>query len=79
MPEPARGQVLVKIHRIGICGSGIHVYHGKHPYTSYPVVQGHEVAGEVVGSGAGVEGLAAGDRVTIQPQMTCGSCYACRY
>ena len=48
VPKVKEGQVLVKIKRIGICGSDIHVYHGKHPYTSYPVVQGHEVSGEIV-------------------------------
>ena len=48
VPEVKGGEVLVKIVRIGVCGSDIHVYHGKHPYTSYPVVQGHEVSGEVV-------------------------------
>ena len=77
VPEPGAGRVLIKIVRIGICGSDIHVYHGKHPYTSYPVVQGHEVSGEVVGLGEGVLSLAIGDRVTIQPQVTCGKCYPC--
>ena len=47
IPKPEAGQVLIKIQRIGICGSDIHVYHGKHPFTSYPVTQGHEVSGEV--------------------------------
>ena len=44
-PEVQDDQVLVKIKRIGVCGSDIHVYHGEHPYTSYPVTQGHEVSG----------------------------------
>ena len=48
VPEVKDDQVLVKIMNIGICGSDIHVYHGKHPFTSYPVTQGHEVSGEVV-------------------------------
>ena len=42
VPEVKDDQVLVKIMNIGICGSDIHVYHGKHPFTSYPVTQGHE-------------------------------------
>lgn len=79
VPEPGPGQVLVKIKRIGICGSDIHVYHGKHPYTSYPVTQGHEVSGQVVSVGEGVTGLSPGDRVTIEPQVTCGECYPCRH
>jgi len=77
VPEPGAGRVLIKIMRIGICGSDIHVYHGKHPYTSYPIVQGHEVSGEVVGLGERVLSLKIGDRVTIQPQVTCGKCYPC--
>ncbi len=48
------GQVLLRIRRIGICGSDIHVYHGKHPFTKYPTVQGHEYSGEVVAIGEGV-------------------------
>lgn len=48
VPEIGDGQVLVKIMDIGVCGSDIHVYHGKHPFTKYPVTQGHEVSGEIV-------------------------------
>ena len=47
VPEVKADQVLVKIMNIGICGSDIHVYHGKHPFTKYPVTQGHEVSGEI--------------------------------
>jgi len=78
VPPVGPGQLRVKIHRIGICGSDIHVFHGKHPYTSFPVVQGHEVSGTVEGVGAEVLGFALGDRVTIMPQVVCGSCYPCR-
>lgn len=77
VPEIFDDEVLVKIRRIGICGSDIHVYHGKHPYTSYPVVQGHEVSGEIDKVGKAVEGLETGDVVTIVPQIVCGKCYAC--
>ena len=41
-PTPGQAEVLLRVQRIGVCGSDIHVYHGKHPLTSYPVVQGHE-------------------------------------
>ncbi len=47
IPKINPDEVLIKTHRIGICGSDIHVYHGKHPYTSYPIVQGHEISGEI--------------------------------
>jgi len=78
-PVPQTGEVLVRIERIGVCGSDIHVYHGLHPYTSYPVVQGHEVAGVVAELGADVASLALGDVVVVMPQVTCGACYPCRH
>ena len=78
-PVPAPGEALLQILRIGICGSDIHVYHGKHPFTPYPVTQGHEVAGRVTALGAGVTGLRVGQLATIQPQVVCGQCYPCRH
>lgn len=78
-PKPKPGEVLVKIINIGICGSDIHVYHGKHPFTSYPVTQGHEVSGEIAELGGDVSGLRVGQKVTIQPQVVCGKCYPCRH
>ena len=77
-PVPGDNDVLVKIKKIGVCGSDIHVFHGLHPYTSYPVVQGHEVSGEVATVGANVTTFAPGDKVTFMPQVTCGTCYPCR-
>ena len=62
------------MRRIGVCGSDIHVFHGTHPYTSYPVVQGHEVSATVVEVGAEVAGFRIEDKVTIQPQVVCGRC-----
>lgn len=73
------GEVLVAIRRIGICGSDIHVYHGKHPYVTYPLTQGHEVSGEIVKVGNEVEGLSIGQKVTIEPQDYCGRCHPCRH
>ena len=70
VPVPAKGEVLIRMMKIGVCGSDIHVYHGKHPYTSYPIVQGHEIAGVVEKVGEGVNGFAKGDAVTLQPQVT---------
>ena len=77
VPEAGPDQVLVKIKKIGVCGSDIHVYHGTHPYTSYPVTQGHEVSGEIVALGEYVKDLAVGQPVTIEPQVFCGRCYPC--
>ena len=78
-PAPRPGEVLIHMRRIGVCGSDIHVFHGKHPYTSYPVVQGHEVSGVVAELGLGVTGFQPGDLVTFTPQVTCGECYPCRH
>lgn len=80
VPRPTLkpGEVLIQVRRIGVCGSDIHVYHGLHPYTQYPIVQGHEVAGEITELGEGVSGFAPGDKVVFMPQVTCGECYPCR-
>ncbi len=79
VPEIGDDQVLVKIMKIGVCGSDIHVYHGTHPYTSYPVTQGHEVSGRIEKIGSAVKNLHPGQKVTIEPQVTCGKCYPCRH
>jgi len=78
VPEPGPGQALVKVRRIGICGSDIHVYHGKHQYAIFPLVQGHEGSGIVAKTGPGVSGLAPGDLITLRPQLYCGECLLCR-
>jgi L-iditol 2-dehydrogenase len=81
-PVPGQGEVLLRIKRIGVCGSDIHVWHGLHPYTSYPVVQGHEVSGSIEELGPGAAALAPaiklGALATFMPQLTCGTCYPCR-
>lgn len=78
-PAPAPGQIVMATKRIGVCGSDIHVFHGKHPYTSYPVVQGHEISGVVTAVGDGVAGIKEGDHITFMPQVVCGECYPCRH
>jgi len=78
-PSPGPGQVLIRIKRIGICGSDIHAYYGQHPYIRCPIVQGHEFSGEVAEVGKGARRIKAGDRVTVRPQLTCGSCYSCTH
>ena len=78
-PVPGPGQVLVRIKRIGVCGSDIHVYYGEHKGTGYPVTQGHEVSGQVAGLGEGVTQFRVGQKVTIEPQVVCGKCYPCRH
>lgn len=79
IPEPGADQVLVKIKKIGVCGSDIHVYHGTHPFTSYPITQGHEVSAQVVKLGRDVTELEIGQKVTIEPQVFCGECHPCTH
>jgi L-iditol 2-dehydrogenase len=78
-PQPEADEVILQTKRIGVCGSDIHVFHGLHPYTSYPVVQGHEIGAVIAEVGAKVSGFAVGDKVVFMPQVTCGECYPCRH
>ncbi|MBI5301077.1 MAG: alcohol dehydrogenase catalytic domain-containing protein [Chloroflexi bacterium] len=78
-PSPQDDQVVIQTKRIGVCGSDIHVFHGTHPFMSYPVVQGHEVSGVIAQVGRAVNGLTPGDPVVFMPQITCGECYLCRH
>ena len=71
-------EILIRIKKIGICGSEIHSYHGEHPATFYPVVQGHEYSGIVTAVGSKVTRCKPGDKVTARPQLTCGQCAPCR-
>lgn len=80
-PEPAQpeaGEAVVKVHRVGICGTDLSGYLGKMPFYSYPRIPGHELGVEVVGVGEGVEHVAVGDRCSIEPYINCETCYACR-
>jgi 2-desacetyl-2-hydroxyethyl bacteriochlorophyllide A dehydrogenase len=78
VPRCGAGEVLVRLLRIGVCGSDVHVHHGKHPFTKYPVIQGHEFSAVVEGVGENVSGIGAGMKVTATPQITCGECPPCR-
>jgi L-iditol 2-dehydrogenase len=79
-PKPVCGekQALIRVRAVGICGSDIHAYYGKHPFISCPIVMGHEASGEIVELGADTSGLKIGDRVVLRPQRVCGTCYQCR-
>ena len=76
--EPGRGDALVRIHRIGICGTDYGGYLGKMPFFSYPRIPGHELGIEVLAVGEGVSHVAAGDRCSVEPYINCQNCYSCR-
>ncbi|WP_294001482.1 zinc-binding alcohol dehydrogenase family protein [uncultured Megasphaera sp.] len=78
IPEITENQVLVKVKAAGICGSDVHIFHGKNAFATYPRVVGHEFVGEVVKVGSQTENIAVGDRVAVDPVVSCGHCYACR-
>jgi len=77
-PAPAPDQAVVKVHRVGICGTDVSGYLGKFPFFSYPRIPGHELGVEVVAVGAGVTHVKPGDRCSIEPYINCGDCIACR-
>nr|NUR36672.1 zinc-binding alcohol dehydrogenase family protein [Sphingomonas sp.] len=76
-PLPREGDVLVRIDRVGLCGTDYHIFSGRHPYLSYPRVIGHELAGRVESAPAGSP-FRQGQLVTINPYLSCGSCIGCR-
>jgi len=71
-------EILLKIQRIGVCGSDIHVFHGEHPATPYPVVQGHEYSAFVEKVGRAVTKAKPGMKATARPQLVCGECGPCK-
>src|SRR5215213_8495114 len=74
---PGPGEAVVRVHRVGICGSDISGYLGKMPFYSYPRIPGHELGVEVVAVGEGVTNVKAGDRAAIEPYINCQKCYSC--
>lgn len=76
IPVAAPGQTLLKVKRIGICGTDLHAFEGTQPYFSYPRILGHELAAEIVQTDA--EGFTEGEAVTFIPYFNCGTCVACR-
>src|SRR5437868_3340942 len=76
---PGQGQVQIRVSHCGICGTDLHVFHGKMDHrVTFPQVIGHEMSGTITAVGEGVAGWKAGDRVTVRPLDPCGACPACR-
>lgn len=81
IPEPKEDEALLKVYCIGVCGSDVHYYeHGKigRYVVKEPIILGHELAGEVVKVGPGVKNVSVGDRVAVEPGVTCGRCDDCK-
>lgn len=78
VPTPGSGEVLVEVEACGICGTDLHIAEGEYRPISYPVILGHEFVGRIVALGEGVETLAVGDRVVVDPSLYCGQCEYCR-
>jgi alcohol dehydrogenase len=75
---PAAGEALVRVLRVGICGTDLGGYLGKMPFFSYPRIPGHELGVEVISVGAGVTNVKPGDRCSVEPYINCQQCYSCR-
>ena len=77
--EPGPGEALVRVHRVGICGTDLHAFRGRQPYFSYPRILGHELGVEIVSLDPHTESnLRAGDHCAVEPYLNCGACSACR-
>jgi 2-desacetyl-2-hydroxyethyl bacteriochlorophyllide A dehydrogenase len=77
MPERGEGEVLVRVKRVGVCGTDLHIFTGNQPYLNYPRVMGHEFSGIVEQAPQGGR-LKPGDTVYVMPYLSCGKCIACR-
>jgi 2-desacetyl-2-hydroxyethyl bacteriochlorophyllide A dehydrogenase len=78
-PRPVRqpGEVLLRVKRVGVCGTDLHIFTGHQPYLEYPRVMGHELSGVVEEADAD-SGFAPGEPVYVMPYLSCGDCIACR-
>jgi len=76
VPTAKAGEVIVRIRRVGLCGTDYHIFAGRHPYLAYPRVMGHELSGEITHA-AESSGFRTGQIVAINPYLPCGSCIAC--
>ncbi|MFA9438385.1 Zn-dependent oxidoreductase [Uliginosibacterium sp. sgz301328] len=74
---PAPGEVRIRVRAAGICGSDLHIHHGRNPFAVYPRVVGHEFFGHIDAVGDGVSPDRVGQRVVVDPVISCGECYPC--
>lgn len=74
----APGEALVRIHRVGVCGTDLHAFAGRQPFFTYPRTLGHELGVEVVSAPANDRNIQPGARCAVEPYISCGHCHACR-
>jgi len=77
--KPGLGEALIRVRRIGVCGTDIHAFGGRQPFFTYPRILGHELGVEVLAVGDGVENVVLGDHCAVEPYLSCGHCIACRH
>jgi 2-desacetyl-2-hydroxyethyl bacteriochlorophyllide A dehydrogenase len=75
---PGPGEALVRVRRVGICGTDIHAFKGNQPFFSYPRILGHELGVEVMSLGSEESQLKPGAFCAVEPYLNCGTCIACR-
>jgi len=76
-PKREANQALLKVHRVGICGTDLHAYSGNQAFFTYPRILGHELAAEILEIGNNPQNLKVGDKVIVMPYVSCGTCLAC--
>jgi 2-desacetyl-2-hydroxyethyl bacteriochlorophyllide A dehydrogenase len=77
-PVAKDGEALVRVHRVGVCGTDLHAFAGRQPFFSYPRILGHELGVEVIEAPENTFGIAVGDRCAVEPYVNCGECHACK-
>jgi 2-desacetyl-2-hydroxyethyl bacteriochlorophyllide A dehydrogenase len=75
---PGATDALVRVHRVGVCGTDLHAFRGRQPFFTYPRILGHELGVEVLAIGSSVTHVVVGDRCAVEPYLNCGHCIACR-
>lgn len=77
VPAPGSGEALIRVSRVGVCGTDLHIFHGRYATESLPLVPGHELTGTIAELGPGVTGLRVGDKAVVDMNIGCGACYWC--
>jgi L-gulonate 5-dehydrogenase len=77
-PVVGQGEIVIHVAAAGVCAGDLLIYRGNNPYASYPIVAGHEIAGVISEIGEGITDFFIGERVVVEPFISCGKCYPCR-